>query len=150
MTAPLLLASLKMQEANLIKLYAVLQNQKEAIVKNNYEELEKSIQVEQKVLQSVEHEENIRVKLIKDIARQNKLTLRSDSLEELLTTGSHVFKKEMKEINTLRNSVKEKAAAIKRLNSQLKDVIEFSRNLIKETLTMIVGNNKRALVNKRV
>lgn len=150
MSAKLLLASLKTQDANLSLLIDALDLQKQAIIKNDYATLEAAIGKEQKVLLDVEREENARAKVVKELAKAFNLDLRVYSLENLISQGGNHFNGELKDLQTVRASLKEKVAQIKQTNSQLKDVIDFSRSVIKETMMMLVGPNKRAFVNKRV
>ncbi len=150
MSTKLLLASLKTQDANLSLLIDVLDMQKQAIIKNDYTTLETAINNEQKILMDVEREETARGKVVKELAKSMNLDVRDNSVENLINQGSTHFGNDLKELNKVRVSLKEKALKIKSTNSQLKDVIEFSRNMIKETMMMLVGPNKRAIVNKRV
>lgn len=150
MSSKLLLASLKAQDANLSLLIEALDLQKQAIIKNDYTTLESAISKEQKILQDVEREENSRNKVVKDLAATLNLELSENTLENLINNASNHLGGDLKELQVVRKSLREKVNKIKNTNSQLKDVIEFSRNLIKETMMMLVGPNKRALVNKRV
>ncbi|MEW6653805.1 MAG: flagellar export chaperone FlgN [Bacteroidota bacterium] len=150
MSAKLLLASLKTQDANLSLLMESLDLQKQAIIKNDYTTLENAISKEQKILLDVEREENSRNKVVKELAKTLNLELREYTLENLLTQAGNNFGSELNELQAVRKSMREKVNKIKNANSQLKEVIEFSRNLIKETMMMLVGPNKKALVNKRV
>lgn len=150
MSAKLLITSLKTQDVNLNLLLDSLEQQKEAIIKNDFAQLENSINSEQVILRNIENEESTRVKVVRDIEKQFNLKLTDHTLEELLSKGGNIFNGEAKELVTLKKSLKEKAVKIKQLNTQLKDVIEFSRNLIKETMMIVAAKNKQALVNKRV
>lgn len=150
MSTKLLLASLKTQDANLSLLIDALEMQKQAIIKNDYTTLESAINNEQKILMDVEREETARGKVVKELAKSMNLDIHDNSLENLINQGSTHFGNDLKELNKVRVSLKEKALKIKSTNSQLKDVIEFSRNMIKETMMMLVGPNKHAIVNKRV
>ncbi|MFA7418984.1 MAG: flagellar export chaperone FlgN [Melioribacteraceae bacterium] len=150
MSTKLLLASLKTQDANLSLLIDALEMQKQAIIKNDYTTLETAINNEQKILMDVEREETARGKVVKELAKSMNLDVHDNSLENLINKGSTHFGNDLKELNKVRVSLKEKALKIKNTNSQLKDVIEFSRNMIKETMMMLVGPNKHAIVNKRV
>ncbi len=150
MSTKLLLASLKTQDANLSLLIDALEMQKQAIIKNDYTTLESAINNEQKILMDVEREETARGKVVKELAKSMNLDVHDNSLENLINQGSTHFGNDLKELNKVRVSLKEKALKIKSTNSQLKDVIEFSRNMIKETMMMLVGPNKHAIVNKRV
>lgn len=150
MSAKLLLASLKTQDANLSLLIDALEMQKQAIIKNDYTSLESAINNEQKILSDVEREETARGKVVKELAKSMNLNVHDNSLENLINQGGTHFGNDLKELNKVRASLKEKVLRIKSTNSQLKDVIEFSRNMIKETMMMLVGPNKHAIVNKRV
>jgi hypothetical protein len=150
MNAKFLLASLKTQEVNLTLLIEALETQKQSIVKNDYSLLENSIAQEQVILGNIEREELTRVKVVKDIATQFGLELRSNTLEDLVSKGSKHFEKDIMELSNIRKSLREKIQKISNTNSQLKDVITFSRNLIKETMMIVAGSNRHLLVNKRV
>lgn len=150
MNSKILLASLKAQDSNLNQLLNSLEQQKTAIINNDFTTLESAINDEQKFLRLVEKEESNRLKIISDIIKQNSLQVNNHSLAELLNKSGKLFEADSKEIQSLRKSLKEKAEKIKRLNLQLKEVIEFSRTLIKETMMLVAAKNKNAIVNKRV
>ncbi len=151
MSTKLLLASLKTQEANLSLLIDALDMQKQAIIKNDYTTLESAIGKEQKILRDVEREETARIKVVKELANNLNLNLGdANTLENLISQGSKHFGNDLKELHTIRTSLRDKVKRIKSTNTQLKDVIDFSRNMIKETMMILVGPNKRAIVNKRV
>ena len=150
MNSKILLASLKAQDSNLNQLLNSLEQQKTAIINNDFATLESAIDDEQKILKLVEKEESNRLKIISDIIKQNSLQVNNHSLAELLNKSGKLFEADLKEIQSLRKSLKEKAEKIKRLNLQLKEVIEFSRTLIKETMMLVAAKNKNAIVNKRV
>lgn len=150
MNPQFLLKSLRTQDENLDLLIGALEAEKHAVVQHDYAALEHSISEKQKILRNVEKEESNRIKIIKDLAALYSLQLPKASVDDLLSQGKLHFEKEQKELEKVRTSIKIKLDLITRINSQLKDVIEFSRNLIKETITALVGNNKHALVNKKV
>jgi len=150
MNSKILLASLKAQDSNLNQLLNSLEQQKTAIINNDFATLESAINDEQKFLRLVDKEESNRLKIISDIIKQNSLQVNNHSLAELLNKSGKLFEADSKEIQSLRKSLKEKAEKIKRLNLQLKEVIEFSRTLIKETMMLVAAKNKNAIVNKRV
>ena len=150
MNAQLLINSLTQQDNNLDDLIEVLEEEKFAIVQNDYTALEQVILKEQKVLKTVEREESNRIKIIKEIAGLYSLELSSPTVDNLLKYGKNYFVNEASELNKLRKSIKIKLGKISQTNSNLKSVIEFSRNMIKETVLMLVGPNKHKLVNKRV
>jgi FlgN protein len=150
MKAQALIASLKAQEVNLDLLIEALEEQKYAIVRNDFTALEEAIINEQKILKNINREETCILKFIKEIAQQLSLDLKVYSINNLILYGKSYFGKELLELEKVRASVRVKVFKTTNINMQLKDVIEFSRNLMKETMMMIAGQNKRALVNKRV
>ncbi|MCX6169940.1 MAG: flagellar export chaperone FlgN [Ignavibacteriales bacterium] len=150
MNAQLLVNSLRQQDNNLDNLIEVLEEEKFAIVQNDYNALEQVILKEQKVLKTVEREESNRIKIIKEIASLYSLELSSPSVENLLEHGKSYLENEMKDLTKLRETINLKLDKIAQANLHLKTVIEFSRNMIKETVLMLVGPNKHKLVNKRV
>ena len=150
MNPQLLLTSLRVQNDNLDVLISVLETEKHAIVQHDFTALENAINEKQKILRNVEREESNRIKIIKDLASLYSLELPKASVENLLEQGKVYFEKEQKELKKIRTSIKIKLDIVTRINSQLKDVIEFSRNMIKETIVMLVGNEKHSLVNKKV
>jgi flagellar biosynthesis/type III secretory pathway chaperone len=150
MNPQLLVNSLKQQDSNLDELIEVLEEEKFAIVQNDYSTLEQVILKEQKVLKNVEREESNRIKIIKEIAGLYSLELPTPSVDNLLEQGKCYFGNETNELEKLRESINSKLGKIAQANSHLKNVIEFSRNMIKETVMMLVGPNKHKLVNKRV
>jgi hypothetical protein len=150
MNAQKLLKSLKAQEQNLDQLLDVLEEQKKAIVQNNYVALEKSITAEQKILQIVEKEEHIRLKEVEEIARYYSLELKENKLDDLIENGKGCLGSELKELKKVRISLKNKLKNILNANSILKEIVDFSRNMIKETMVLISGSNNQAFVNKKV
>lgn len=145
-----LIDSMKAQAENLDQLIQTLEDQKLAITKNDYAALEKTISSEQMLLRKLQDEEKIRVEAVKEIGKKFNLGLTDYSLDKMIDKGKNFFGKETKELLQLRNVLKEKADSVKDRNTQLRDIVEFSRGLIKETLLIAAGSNKHLLVNKRV
>jgi len=145
-----LIATLKTQETNLNSLIGVLEEKKQAIIENNYTHLNETLVKEQNILHNIGFEEKNRMKAVQDLAKELNLEIKDLSLKNILSKNSDLSKNENKEIQQLRKSLKEKLVRIANTNKQLKDVIDFSRGLIKDTIVMIAGLKKRELVNKRV
>lgn len=150
MNSQLLLASLKAQDANITSLIANLENQKSAIIHNDYNLLEKGIAEEQHILNLLGMEEKNRIQIISEIAHQNSITLNGNSLEQLFSNPKFKLSKDFKELEKIRRSLKIKVKTVINLNTQLKAVVEYSRSFFKEVLLTVVGTKKNVLVNKRV
>jgi len=145
-----LITTLKIQETNLDLLIDTLEKKKQAIIKNDYTQLNTALISEQNILHNIGFEEKNRLKVVQDLARELNLELKDTNLNTILNKKNFLLKNENKEIQKLKKSLKEKIIFIGNTNKQLKDVIDFSRSLIKETIVMISGLRKRELVNKRV
>ena len=150
MNAQVLITSLKAQEVNLDLLIEALEEQKYAILRNDFIALEEAIINEQKILKNISREETSILRFIKDIGQQLSLDLKVYSINNLILYGRSYFGKELYELEKVRASVRAKVSKTANINIQLKDVIDFSRNLMKETMMIIAGQNKHALVNRRV
>ena len=145
-----LVNALLIQDENLSSLIDSLENQKKAIIEGKYDDLEKSISNEQKLLKVVQEEELRRIKMIAEISNSNGINLNNSSLDELLLKGREFIGEDYKTIQRIRESIKIKLNDIAKINAQLKVVIELSRNIIKDTLMLVVGPRNQAFVNKRV
>lgn len=145
-----LVKALLLQDENLSNLIGALDNQKRAIIEGKYDDLEKAISNEQKILKIVQEEEVRRIKMIAEISNSNGMNLNNSSLDELLLKGKEFIGEDYKAIQRIRESIKIKLNDISKINAQLKDVIELSRNIIKDTLMLVVGPRNQAFVNKRV
>jgi hypothetical protein len=145
-----LVNALLLQDENLSNLIESLENQKKAIIEGKYDDLEKSISNEQKLLKVVQEEELRRIKMIAEISNSNGMNLNNSSLDELLLKGKEFIGEDYKTIQRIRESIKIKINDIGKINAQLKVVIELSRNIIKDTLMLVVGPRNQAFVNKRV
>lgn len=150
MTVKDLIQSIIEQDKNFDLLLDALVSKKEAIIADNYNLLESAIKNEQKILHSIEMEEKKRKELIKEFAEQNSIKVKEFSFDEIFNSQKKLFGNDTKNIEKVRNELREKALRIAHLNSQLSVLVEVSRNIIKERMISILGNGKRKLVNKRV
>lgn len=145
-----IMKSLHQLESNLDNLTGILKEKKAALIANDYSLIEQLITKEQKMLQQIGVEEKKRKSMILNFANSNSIKIANPSLTELLNKGRDHFAVDMDKIDALRTSVRQKAITVSDLNSQLSSLVQFSRGYIKELIMMIFGQNKRALVNKRV
>jgi hypothetical protein len=150
MSTQKLLESLNAQSKNLDQLIKIMEEQKEAVIKSNSSALENALTSEQKILKNVELEEFTRIKLVREIANHFAIQFEKNSIEDLFKEGNRIFGPRINEFQKVRSSLREKLFYITNMNAQLKDVVDFSRGLIKDTMMMIAGSNKHAFVNKRV
>ncbi|MEW6194112.1 MAG: flagellar export chaperone FlgN [Bacteroidota bacterium] len=145
-----LVQSLSNQEKNFDRLISVLLQKKEAIVANDFDQLDERIKNEQTILGDIDAEERKRKNLIESFAKNNSIVLENFTFDELFNTANKLFVSEQNNIEKLRTSIKDKAGRIININSQLTLLIDVSRNIVKERMMTLLGNGKRSLVNKRI
>jgi len=150
MTSKMLMEILKTQDLNLDLLIKSLEEQKKAIVRNDYEGLRKLLDDEQRLLKEISIEEANRIKAVNTLVEQFSIEVKNNSLAELMKAGRKYFPNDFKELQFVRSSLGEKIKKIMNLNSQLKNIISFSRQMVKELIMIIAGPNKHSLVNRRV
>jgi hypothetical protein len=146
----MLMEILKTQDLNLDLLIKSLEEQKKAIVRNDYEGLRKLLDDEQRLLKEISIEEANRIKAVNTLVEQFSIEVKNNSLAELMKAGRKYFPNDFKELQFVRSSLGEKIKKIMNLNSQLKNIISFSRQMVKELIMIIAGPNKHSLVNRRV
>ena len=119
MNAQELINSLKAQDVNLDLLIAALEEQKYAIMRNDFVALEEAIINEQKILKNINREETFILKFIKDIGEQLSLDLKVYSINNLITQAKSYFGKELHELEKVRTSVRQKVYKTSNINMQL-------------------------------
>ncbi|AFN75391.1 FlgN family protein [Melioribacter roseus P3M-2] len=141
-----LIESLKRQEKNFSDLLETIRTKKEALLKNDLAKLDKAVDGEQKLLHLIQKEERERKRLTYVFATENSIELTNASIEELLKKMPQLSG----QLKSARDSIKSKAAEIIKINSQLTVLVGVSRNLIRDTVTTLLGKGKKSIVNKRV
>ncbi|MGK9477082.1 flagellar export chaperone FlgN [Melioribacter sp. OK-6-Me] len=141
-----LIESLRRQEKNFSELLDTIKTKKEALLENDIPKLDKAVDAEQKLLHLIQKEERERKRLTYVFATENSIDLKNASIEELLNKLPNLSS----QLKNLRDSIKEKAAEIIKINSQLTVLVGVSRNLIRDTVTTLLSKSKKSLVNKRV
>ncbi|MGK9367369.1 flagellar export chaperone FlgN [Melioribacter sp. Ez-97] len=141
-----LIESLKRQEKNFSDLLETIKTKKEALLENDVAKLDKAVDSEQKLLHLIQKEEKERKRLTYVFATENSIELKNASIEELLNKMPQASGK----LKSVRDSIKSKAAEIIKINSQLTVLVGVSRNLIRDTVTTLLGKGKKSIVNKRV
>jgi hypothetical protein len=145
-----LLNSLLAQEQNVDSLLQILQTMKTAIVHNDFKTLEQTINEEQLMLRKISTEDEARKKAMMKLVDTLSLEMNAPSLEKVLENGKSKLGKEYDVLQKVRKSLKEKLKEVSHLNTVLKQIIDISRSLIKETMLAVAGQKKHGLVNRRV
>lgn len=150
MNSKILLDSLTEQEKNLDGLFQILETMKKAIVQNDFKTFEQTIGQEQVILKKIKIEDDNRKKAMLALAEYLSLGTDISSLEKLIKAGKPKLGKEYDALEKVRYSLKEKLKNISHLNLLLREIIDISRNFIKETLMIVAGQKRHGLINKRV
>ncbi len=145
-----LLNSLTEQQSNLQEFLEVVQKQQRALIENNLTSLEESIVLEEKVLQKIEASEKTREDIMKNLSSAYSIKLKSLSVRDFLKQIGNAHHPLVQQISELSDELKDAITQITKVNYQNKQLINHSRNFIKETVNLVFGNNGNQLLDKRV
>lgn len=145
-----LLESLDSQGKNFEQLHEILQAKKDALVSNDYEQLDEALKKEQTLLSNIDKEEKKKKRIINTIATENSVMLKENSVDDLFDSLKGFPPKEIEKLRSMRSSLKNKANDIIHVNSQVSVLVDVSRGIVKETMVSLLGNGSKKLVNKRV
>jgi hypothetical protein len=150
MNPQILLNSLTAQEKNLDGLILILETMKKSIVQNDLKTFEQTIGEEQIILRKIKSEDDIRKKIMTEMVDSLALETKAQTLENILSAGKTKIGKEYDAMQKARLALKEKLKKISHMNSILREIIEISRNFIKETMIVVAGQKRHGLINRRV
>ncbi|MCK9279905.1 MAG: flagellar protein FlgN [Melioribacteraceae bacterium] len=139
---------LENQNSTMNIFHSVLQKKKNAIIDNDYNAMESILKDEQIVLQRIDLEDKKLKSFLSSLDIKNKLTI--ENVLEDLKINNKIALGDYKVLIGLRNELKTTASKIVLLNRLISQLVDVSRSIIKETLIALIGNKKKALVNKRV
>jgi hypothetical protein len=145
-----LLNSLTAQEKNLDSLYLILETMKKSIVQNDLKTFEQTIGEEQIILKKIKSEDDNRKKIMIEMVDSLALETKAQTLENILSAGKTKIGKEYDALQKAHITLKGKLKKISHMNIVLREIIEISRNFIKETMMVIAGQKRHGLINRRV
>ncbi|QQS35509.1 MAG: flagellar protein FlgN [Ignavibacteriales bacterium] len=145
-----LLNSLTEQQSNLQEFLGVVQKQQRALVENNLTSLEESISLEEKVLQKIEMTEKNREEIMKNLSSAYSIKIKSLSVSDFLKQIGNVNHPLVQKITELSDAIKTVITDITKVNYQNKQLINHSRNFIKETVNLVFGTSGSQLLDKRM
>ncbi|MFA7288212.1 MAG: flagellar export chaperone FlgN [Melioribacteraceae bacterium] len=139
---------LENQNSTMNIFHSVLQKKKNAIIENDYNSMESILKDEQTVLQRIDLEDKKLKEFLKSYDIYNSLTI--EKMLDELKAKNRISLADYKVLISLRNELKTTASKIVLMNRLISQLVDVSRSIIKETLIALIGNKKKALVNKRV
>lgn len=145
-----LLNILSDQRLNLQGFLVTAQKQQRALVESNVTSLEECILSEEVLLNRIEATEKMREEIMNKLALAYSIKLKSLSISDFLEQIGNVNHSLIEKITELSNELKSIMKQINKINFQNNQLINHSRNFIKETVNVILGNNGNQLLDKRL
>lgn len=141
---------LELQKHNLQKMLGVLKNHQTALVHNDLKLIEDSITSEEVLLQNIMKTETEKSTIIERLDKRYSLHLVKPSLTNLLIAVQRKEDFNYDSLQKLQFVIKKLTLEISRINLQNRVLIENAKSFIKNTISALVGQNKRQLLDKRL
>ena len=141
---------LELQKHNLQKMLEVLKSHQTALVHNDLKLIEDSITSEEVLLQNIMKTETEKSTIIEQLDKQYSLHLVKPSLTNLLIAVQRKEDFNYDSLQKLQFVIKKLTLEISRINLQNRVLIENAKSFIKNTISALVGQNKRQLLDKRL
>jgi FlgN protein len=145
-----LIKTLKDQEENIKQFLKCSINKQKAIVQNDINSLHNSLNREENILSQIEMTGKKISIVIENLAKEYGLELEAISLSEFLNAVTDKTEINVKIISALRNSIKDLISKSSKINDQNKILIDHSRNFLRETIAVLIGLNKRPLLDRKI
>ncbi len=144
-----LFETMEQLRGKLEELLGVVQSKRKAIVQRNFEELEKCIALEERLILEIKKIETKRLGFLKERIGENKLTAEIvDKLSKELAAelperlADHFF--------YLRQKIRELGGRINSVNEQNMYLVENSRQMLKMLFAKLKGEKESLIVNQKV
>ncbi|HEX2982469.1 MAG TPA: flagellar export chaperone FlgN [Ignavibacteriales bacterium] len=147
-----LIEALQEQEKNLTNLNETALHKQKALVSSDYEELQKTIVVEEKLLLNIQSAERMRLEAVKVI--REKYSLSGDVVKVahvIENLRNKIELQQLENLTVLEARIKELIKTANVLNQKNKFLIDHSRSFIKETILSLLGEQKKhALLDRKI
>lgn len=141
---------LNKQHANLEAYLEAIGLQKQAIINSNTAELEASIKQQGELLHNIEVLKKEMFNVIKGLSTKYSLEPSPSKLSEFVSTLEKKKGIRTEPLQKFQNSLRKLIGKIISANAQNKFLVEHSMNFIKETISALVGENKRSLLDRKI
>lgn len=145
-----LLEIMRNQLNKLQEMYEVLQRMQNAMVESDYENFEKSVEQQEKILAEIRNYEKSRIDILKDLLQSDILPEKNVLVQKLFEAEPEADFTLQEEYLNIRNSLVEVVGEIENLNFQNKYLIDHSRKFIKELVTNLYGVKNQKLLDRKV
>jgi hypothetical protein len=125
-----------------------LHMQQQALIKGNLPELEQSVLNQEKILNSIDENQNLTAELMLSIIKENSLEIKSPGIRGFLESIKDTYKKEYDILYKLRQTIADLVKKIIETNNRNKILVDHSRNFIKEIFTELSNPAKPVLDRK--
>jgi hypothetical protein len=149
MTYNKLIELMLIQKNKLSELLENLMLMQKAIVKQEYENYEQTIDMHQKIHADIRNIEKERTILLKSILKENKSFSKND-LPDLIFNALKITNNNEKQIySNLRNQIAELIKEVTKCNFQNMYLIEHSRKFIKDLVVSLYGSKNQTILDKK-
>lgn len=145
-----LLEIMRNQLKKLQEMFEVLQQMQISMIESDYENFEKSILRQERILSEIRNFEKSRVDVLKEIFKTDVLPEKNLLVQKLFEAEPETEKSLQEEYLGIRNSLVDIVGEIENLNFQNKFLIDHSRKFIKELVTNVYNTKNQQLLDKKV
>lgn len=149
MEIDLLLTTMTEQSDNLERLLNVLTKMQTAIIQNNIDDFELTVESEDKLLKEIKKKEQTRTEQLKTVLNVTDLPVQGLN-EKVIEVVSKQDKKKVPVFKKLRENLILKVSQVELMNVQTNYLINHSRRFIKDLITGLLGNSNRNILDRKV
>lgn len=145
-----LLEIMRNQLNKLQEMYEVLQFMQSAMVESDYDDFEKAIESQEKILAEIRNYEKLRIDVLKELLQSDILPEKNVLVQKLFEAEPEADSVLQEEYLNIRESLVNVVGEIENLNFQNKYLIDHSRKFIKELVTNLYGVKNQKLLDRKV
>jgi hypothetical protein len=132
----------------------IIKTKQEALIKRDLEELNLSMESEEKYISMIEKEEENRLRLLSSIIEAYKLENGNTELLKLpnfIAAVEGIYSEdEIESLKDKQETVRQLSEKVITINHQNKLLIENAKNLVREIITTAVGDQKHSIIDRRI
>jgi len=139
------------QTINLTDFVLTLKQLQSSIINNDVDEIELTIEKEEKSLHKIKHCEEKRVEAVKAALRHYEIeTDKNEALDKLADVLLAIDPEVYTEFNEVRASLLEKVKEVLLLNQQNEIIISNSRKFIRDLIKSVLGSKKENFFDRKI
>ena len=146
-----LLNILAREEEVLKKMLQVSVDKQTALVSNSREKLDECTRIEEALLPRIKTLENERLTEYKNLREKYNLTVTNNRLEEYLENlKPEISEEDYDKLHEIQLEIKQVVTDLRKLNEQNMYLINHSRSFIGETISILAGEGKKSILDRKV